>query len=62
MLVVSRKPRESIRIGDDVTITILRVKGRSVGVGISAPADVPIVRTELAEHAAESEAVGAQSR
>ena len=47
MLVLSRKLREKIQIGEDVTITILRVKGNSVRVGIEAPRSVKVVRGEL---------------
>lgn len=47
MLVLTRRLREEIQIGDDVTITILRVIGRTVRVGIEAPRDVRIVRGEL---------------
>jgi carbon storage regulator CsrA len=47
MLVLTRKLREQIRIGDDVVITILQVRGRSVRVGIEAPRDVRVLRAEL---------------
>lgn len=47
MLVLTRKTTETIRIGNDVTITILRVKGQTVRVGIEAPRDVRVVRGEL---------------
>ncbi len=47
MLVLTRKPTEEIHIGDGVTITILRVRGQCVRVGIKAPDDVRIVRSEL---------------
>lgn len=47
MLVLSRKLREQIQIGENVTITILRVKGNSVRIGIEAPRDVKVVRGEL---------------
>ncbi len=47
MLVLTRKPREEIRIGDGIKITVLRVKGQSVRIGIEAPNDVRIIRTEL---------------
>jgi len=50
MLVLTRKPREEIRIGNGITITILRVKGQQVRVGIEAPNDVRIVRGELEEN------------
>ena len=47
MLVLTRKPREEIRIGNGVTITILRVKGQAGRVGIDAPKEVRIIRGEL---------------
>jgi carbon storage regulator CsrA len=47
MLVLTRKPQEKIQIGDQITISILRIKGRSVSVGIDAPTDVRVVRGEL---------------
>ena len=47
MLVLTRKLQESIRVGDSVTVTILRVKGNTVRVGIEAPDQVRIVRSEL---------------
>ena len=48
MLVLTRKLQEKIRIGDQVTITVLRTKGKTVRLGIEAPADVPVIRGELA--------------
>lgn len=47
MLVLTRKLDQSIQIGDDVTITILAVKGNTVRIGISAPDHVRIARREL---------------
>jgi carbon storage regulator CsrA len=47
MLVLTRKVQEQIQIGDNVTITILRMKGRAVRVGIDAPKEVRICRGEL---------------
>ena len=47
MLVLTRKYQEKIRIGDNITITVLRMKGKSVRLGIEAPSDVPVVRGEL---------------
>ena len=47
MLVLTRKLQEKIRIGDDITITVLKLKGKSVRLGIEAPAKVPVARGEL---------------
>src|SRR5262245_7778360 len=47
MLVLTRKHQEKIRIGNDITITILRTKGKAVRVGVEAPADIPVIRGEL---------------
>lgn len=47
MLVLSRKPGEKLMIGDDVVLTINRIAGNRVAIGIEAPRDVRIVRGEL---------------
>ena len=47
MLVLTRKYQEKVRIGDGITITILRTKGKAVRLGIEAPAEVPVIRGEL---------------
>ena len=51
MLVLSRKPGEKILIGDNVTVTIVRIGPNTVRIGIEAPRDMNIVREELCEHA-----------
>jgi carbon storage regulator len=48
MLVLTRKYQEKIRIGHNITITVLRTKGKAVRLGIEAPADVSVIRGELA--------------
>ena len=48
MLVLSRKTQESIQIGNDITVTILRVKGNIVRIGIEAPPTTRIMRKEIA--------------
>jgi len=48
MLVLTRKYQEKIRIGNNITITVLRMKGKAVRLGIEAPVEVPVVRGELA--------------
>lgn len=47
MLVLSRKTAEAIRIGDDIHITIVSTEGSKVRIGIEAPGDVRILRSEL---------------
>lgn len=47
MLVLSRKCGETIRIGQDITVTCLRVCGQIVKIGIDAPSWVRILRSEL---------------
>ncbi len=47
MLVLGRKPNESLLIGDDIVITVLSVEGDRVKIGISAPGNVRILRQEL---------------
>lgn len=47
MLVLTRKPQEKIRIGDNITITVIKTKGNGVRLGIEAPADISVLRGEL---------------
>jgi carbon storage regulator len=49
MLVLSRKLSERILIGPDIAITIVKIEGNQVRVGIEAPPDVTILRSELAD-------------
>ena len=49
MLVLSRKANQSIQIGDDVVVTVVRIAGGEVRIGIEAPPHVPIIRRELTE-------------
>jgi carbon storage regulator len=47
MLVLSRKQNERIRVGDSVVVTVVRVSGDKVRIGIEAPATVRVLRDEL---------------
>jgi carbon storage regulator len=47
MLILMRRNGESIKIGDDITVTVLGVKGNQVKIGIDAPDDVAVNREEL---------------
>lgn len=50
MLVLSRKEGEQLLIGDDIVLTINRISGNRVAIGIEAPREVRIVRGELERH------------
>jgi carbon storage regulator len=49
MLILSRKPNESIVIDGRITVKIIRLEGEAVKIGIQAPADVPVHRQEVYE-------------
>lgn len=51
MLVVSRKVGERVWIGDQISVTIVRVAQGVVRIGIEAPSEMPIVREELRQNA-----------
>ena len=51
MLVLSRKQNERIRVGESVVVTVVRVSGDKVRIGIEAPADVRVLRDELDDEA-----------
>ena len=55
MLVLTRKSDESIRIGEDIVIKVIRTGKGSVKLGIAAPADVRVLRGELADELAAAE-------
>lgn len=44
MLILTRKQGDSFTIGDDVTVTVVEISGTTVRIGITAPADVQILR------------------
>ena len=47
MLILTRRVGESLMVGDDITITVLGVKGNQVRIGVSAPKDVAVHREEI---------------
>lgn len=61
MLVLSRKVEEKIHIGDDITITVVRVKGQTVKLGIEAPRDMRVRRGEHVQADVESGHEGAEN-
>ena len=47
MLILSRKVDEKIKIGQDITLTIIEVRGDQVKVGVEAPKNIRVVRQEV---------------
>ena len=50
MLVLSRRESQRIRLGDSITVTVVRVNGDKVRLGIEAPPEVRVLRDELSPH------------
>lgn len=47
MLILTRRVGETLMIGDDVTVTVLGVKGNQVRIGVNAPKDLAVHREEI---------------
>ena len=51
MLILGRRVGETLKIGEDISITILSIKGNQVRLGVNAPKDVAVHREEIVQHA-----------
>ena len=47
MLILTRRVGETLMVGDDVTITVLGIKGNQVRIGVNAPKDIAVHREEI---------------
>ncbi len=61
MLVLTRKVEQKLQIGPNITVTVLRIKGRAVKIGVEAPQGVQILRTELLGQSCRREVPGVGS-
>ena len=61
VLVVSRKPGERILIGDKIAITVVKVASGAVRLGVEAPAEMAVMREELAEEIRKAEQAAVES-
>jgi carbon storage regulator len=62
MLILTRRVGETVMIGNDVTVTVLGVKGNQVRIGVNAPRDVAVHREEIFERIKREEQDGAPAR
>ena len=62
MLILTRRVGETLMIGEDVTVTVLGVKGNQVRIGVNAPRDVAVHREEIFDRIKREEAGGEPKR
>lgn len=58
MLILTRRVSEVVTIGNDVTVTVLGIRGNQVRIGISAPPNVPVHREEIYERIKKEQEAG----
>ena len=61
MLILTRRIGETVMIGKDVSITVLRVKGNQVRLGVNAPKEVSVQREEIFQRMGDGEQVETES-
>jgi len=60
MLILTRRVGETLMVGDDVTVTVLGVKGNQVRIGVNAPKDVAVHREEIYDRIRKENAAGGE--
>lgn len=62
MLILARKPKQAVRIGDDIIVEVVAIQGDQVRLGITAPRQVPVWRQELYAAVCAANVQAAQTR
>ena len=61
MLILTRRVGESLMIGDDISVTVLGIRGNQVRIGVNAPKDVSVHREEIYERIQQEKAGGSRA-
>jgi carbon storage regulator len=56
VLILTRRVNETLMVGNEITVTVLGVKGNQVRIGVNAPKDVPVHREEIYERVQQEKA------
>ena len=51
MLILTRRPTQAFAIGNDITVTVLEIRGRQVRIGVDAPRETVVLRAEMVDKA-----------